>query len=674
MTSKKGKGLRTVECGNNKQKLSFIPEELPAEVQLLQLKGNVIGSVQSQLSRCLQLREIDLSFNDLANLEPSPVFGNLTLLRYLSLEHNKLYSLSDETFTGLDNLNELILADNVIDEIEPHSFSGLSQLRTLSLKGNKLSGLNPQWFVDLTNLDSLLLSDNFILEIPDGTFDSLSHLTKLSLANNKLRALNKMAFKGMRQLQSLDLSGNRFTEIPSLSLTAFTKLRMLILDKNPIHRLGMLDMRNIFITEIHLNNMLDLITVDTDAFYDLEDLTVLHLHDNPKLMYVDPVAFHNVPKLASLFLHNNSLMALPTQLLSSLPSLATISVYGNPLRCDCNIRWIKQLLTNGQNRSIIFQDSDRLQCDTPTRLNSKFLKDVPLTSIPKVCSPTVIPFFQDSYQRQLGDRITFECRGIGEPQPHIHWILSNNKVVNNTSNISRIRLDTSGSLSLDHLKSEDAGTYTCVATNANGYDTTSAVLRVHNQDIHILYRGIATNFVTVTWNGTSSTVATSNYLILYRKAGGAASTYRSVHIRPFMREYTVSNLKPETTYEFCIAYQHGTETTTLDCMQITTKHQSSIDDGITTIKKTTVGLAFGVVIMSLVLLCVTVALVKRYRRRKSYQEPSGKNEMIPQASSSKTVNFKVGHMSQIPLDNLYHPPSTPLYTSRTNLIGGGTSA
>ena len=70
-------------------------------------------------------------------------------------------------------------------------------------------------------------------------------------------------------------------------------------------------------------------------------------------------------------------------------------------------------------------------------------------------------------------------------------------------------------------------------------------------------------------------------------------------------------------------------------------------------------------LVGLVVVYVTVKVVRMRRRRKSYEEP----EVAGSGRDGKFSFRKVDRLSQIPLDNIYHPISTPISTSRTSLVG-----
>ena len=451
------------------------------------MQGNNIKSIQQHILGLTDLKELDLSYNSISDFGSRPIFENLTSLQQLNLDNNKLHKLLHGSFSGLKSLAKLSLSSNGITTIEDHGLAGLNHLVFLSLQRNKLSGLSKSWFSAMVDLDTLLLDHNEISVVEDKTFEPLQSLSELSLMENKLQYLNNSIFRGLDKLQILRLDSNQFDKVPSKAFAYFEGLRTLSMNENPIAHLDPGAFDELYIGQITLCNMPNLFYVDQKAFSGLPDLTSLRINDNPRLAYIDPEAFVNVPNLQYLYVHNNALKALPVTILESLPLLKEISFHNNPLQCDCNIYWIRtnfqdtytpagtdssqpvaskmignspgaitdplgNLALNNKTNQITFTEPEQFRCDTPSELNGRLLTQVPLTNISSSCPPTVIPFFNESYQKELGDSVTFECQAIGIPFPHVHWILANRKVVNNTSNDSRVRIGSNGALTVKHLK------------------------------------------------------------------------------------------------------------------------------------------------------------------------------------------------------------------------------
>ena len=601
------------------------------------------------------------------NLQNVVLQQSLPQLHTLDLHHNQLRTFPNISSVAT-SLSILLLNKNDIGSLEGLQYA--KELKELSVSDNRITELHAHWFKGLYNLEFLYMEKNQIRLIPGDCFKDLVKLTTLTLSFNLLDALNITTFAGLDSLAYLYLNDNNIAKVPTASLKALSSLKTVTLSGNPFKKFGRRDFDSINVKEMELTKLPHLFSVDKEAFYKMKKLYVLLLHHNPKLTYLDPDAFLYCSQLHALYVHNNNLLALDMNIVTSLAQLQIISLYHNRLHCDCNVHWIKEIInhTSSIDRNVTFQHAEKLICDTPLSMNAKLLQSVPITQIPTMCNPTVIPFFNDSHQRELGDSITYECRSIGVPRPHIHWILSNRKPVNNTSNDSRIRLETIGTLTVNHIKAIDSGTYTCVASNSIGCDTTSTVLHVHSTDIHIMHAGVATNFITLTWNGTGSTVSSSNYVIMY-KSHGSSEQYKTIGLRPYMRKYTITNLRPFTVYEFCIAYQHREESVKLNCMDVKTKHELFMMEGLKTVNSLTVLIALSVATCLALIICLLTVAIRRYNRRKQYDEAEGFNICSKGGSSGKTV----GNISQIPLDNLYKLNSTQLCSSTTSLISSTTT-
>ncbi|ELU00688.1 hypothetical protein CAPTEDRAFT_125658, partial [Capitella teleta] len=480
---------RSVNCA--KGKLRSIPEGIPIDTQTLLLQGNAIRALHESLPPMTLLSELDLSNNRIASLGPLPLFENLTSLDRLDLQDNNIETLLRGVFHGLAALSQLLLSGNQIVAIDNHAFDGLSNLQTLSLSANKIASLRPECFANLTTLQVLSLSGNRLQRIGDLVFQPLRSLMNLSLSGNILSSIDSKAFSGLGKLRQLDLSSNAFSRVTSECLKVLPALDVLNLSDNPVKVLRKRSFESLDIVEIQLNHMGDLLFVDAAAFYDLPELKVLHLHDNPHLSFIDPDAFVSTTYLEAVYAQKCNLATLPFTMLTSLPRLKQVSFYDNPIQCDCTSQWMKESMisllnaTIGNHTAISFTKKDQLKCASPPEYRKMSLSKIPSTKITKSCTPTIVPMFDDIYQQEIGQTISYPCRAIGVPAPHIQWILPNGKVLNGSSNYSRLKLENGGTLTIEHLKPNDAGKYTCIASNPSGeqYDTATTVLRIHNKDI-----------------------------------------------------------------------------------------------------------------------------------------------------------------------------------------------
>ena len=80
------------------------------------------------------------------------------------LSYNRLPAVRSNTFNGLIRLQTIVLAGNLISEIEVEAFKHLPKLSTLSVTSNRISTIAHRAFVQLDNLQKLELQFNFLRE------------------------------------------------------------------------------------------------------------------------------------------------------------------------------------------------------------------------------------------------------------------------------------------------------------------------------------------------------------------------------------------------------------------------------------------------------------------------------------------------------------------------------
>lgn len=74
-----------------------------------------------------------------------------------------------------------------------------------------------------------------------------------------------------------------------------------------------------------------------------------------------------------------------------------------------------------------------------------------------------------------GQRATLKCRAIGDPEPVIHWVSPDDRIIANSSRTSSF---SNGTLDILVTVSRDDGSYTCIAINAAGEATASVDLKI----------------------------------------------------------------------------------------------------------------------------------------------------------------------------------------------------
>jgi len=500
----------TVDCRN--RKLSELPfSQLPRDTTVLLLRGNGISSFvpPPEFDTLNSLSDLDLSYNRIAMLDMSAL--NRTSMKVLILSSNSLRAVTKScAFGKAKNLEILQLTNNRINELETGSFVGLKNLHRLSIAGNRLRNLQTDAFAGLSSLRELTIDRSQVVQIASGTFRSLSSLESLTLSFNELSQLPSGAFDELSNLQYVNLAGNRFETFPSDAMIVFQSLKSLNFDSNPIRKLTRQSLTSIGVQDISLSTMDALELVDREAFYDLRKLTVINMHDNPKLTYVDPSMIVNCFKLTSLYLHNNSLTTFSHSILNASVQLRDVNLSRNPLRCDCHTEWLTKQVRGNNNTIPHITVSDEInfcqdnrtenRLDNPKErggtlrsyytdslkrnasalwtsihlvnesrdatFDNDVMTEVYNTSVvvssgaaylDGLCPPVVFPFYNETIYHQLGTTLVMDCRSIGAPAPHTHWVFASRKVINTTSNYSRLKLDLRGTLTVEHVKQTDAG-------------------------------------------------------------------------------------------------------------------------------------------------------------------------------------------------------------------------
>ncbi|KAM8975673.1 leucine-rich repeat neuronal protein 2 [Pelodytes ibericus] len=459
------KEANTVDC--NDLFVSAVPSALPAGTHTLLLQSNNIAHLeQNELVYLENLRELDLSQNSFSNIQDFDA-QHLTQLISLHLEENQLNHLPDYSFSGLESLEELYLNHNQLSNISPTAFFGLQHLVRLHLNSNLLTSLDSHWFQELPALEVLMVGDNKVSSILDMNFHQLSNLRSLVLAGMGLNDISEFAFEGLVKLESLSFYDNKLVKVPKRALQRVPGLKFLDLNKNPLSRIQQNDFTDMaHLKELGLSSMNELVSIDKLALINLPELTKLEVTNSPKLSFIHPKAFQKLPRMETLMLNNNALNSLHRETVESLPSLQEIAMHGNPLRCDCVIRWV-----NATAPSVRFMEPQSTLCTEPPEFRHTQLRLVPFREMSERCLPTIpLPTFSPRVWASSGQSITLHCRALAEPEPQIYWVTPSGEQLGVSAEWGGYRVQEEGTLEIQVVSSAHAGLYTCVAQNLVGAD------------------------------------------------------------------------------------------------------------------------------------------------------------------------------------------------------------
>lgn len=310
---------------------------------------------------------------------------------------------------------ELRLADNFVTSIKRKDLANMTKLVDLTLSRNTISYITPHAFADLENLRALHLDHNRLTRIANDTFSGMSKLHHLILNNNQLTLIHMGAFNDLLALEELDLSYNNLETIPWEAIQKMISLHTLSLD----------------------HNMIEYIPEGTFSL--LQKLNRLDVTSN-KLQKLPPdPLFQRAQVLATSGILN--------------PSSFALSFGGNPLHCNCELLWLRRL-----NR-----EDDLETCATPLHLSGRYFWSIPEEEF--LCEPPLITRHSHEMRVLEGQRVALKCKARGDPEPAIHWISPDGKLVSNTS---RTLVYNNGTLDILISTVKDTGSFTCISSNPAG--------------------------------------------------------------------------------------------------------------------------------------------------------------------------------------------------------------
>ncbi|XP_028837940.1 leucine-rich repeat and fibronectin type-III domain-containing protein 5 isoform X1 [Denticeps clupeoides] len=313
------------------------------------------------------------------------------------------------------NTVELRLADNFVTSVKRKDFANMTRLVDLTLSRNTISYITPHAFTDLENLRALHLNSNRLTRISNDTFSGMSKLHHLILNNNQLTLISQGAFNDLLALEELDLSYNNLETVPWEAIQRMASLHTLSLD----------------------HNMIEYIPEGTFSL--LQKLNRLDVTSN-KLQKLPPdPLFQRAQVLATSGIMN--------------PSSFALSFGGNPLHCNCELLWLRRLS----------REDDLETCATPSHLSGRYFWSIPEEEF--LCEPPLITRHSHEMRVLEGQRVALKCKARGDPEPAIHWISPEGKLV---SNSSRTVVYTNGTLDILISTVKDTGSFTCISSNPAG--------------------------------------------------------------------------------------------------------------------------------------------------------------------------------------------------------------
>ncbi|KAM4693064.1 immunoglobulin superfamily member 10-like [Discoglossus pictus] len=161
------------------------------------------------------VKRINLGYNSLSNLEEND-FSGLKELELLMLHSNEIQSIHENAFNDLSSLQVLKMSYNKVKTLHKNTFHGLKSMVRLHMDHNKLEFMYPESFYGLTSLKLVHLEGNMLTQLHTDTFVTLryiqifktSTIKHIYLSDNHLSSLPKDMFLYMTELEGIYLHGN----------------------------------------------------------------------------------------------------------------------------------------------------------------------------------------------------------------------------------------------------------------------------------------------------------------------------------------------------------------------------------------------------------------------------------------------------------------------------------
>lgn len=223
-----------------KNGLRFIPPFAfhgTPNLKTLSLAHNNLLDIQiTDLAGLLQLEYIDLSYNNFTQLSELsfPPFPKLKLANFANNPINTIFS---NTFEVMNTTNSLIIGSELMAlTLVTNSLLGLNQLKKLTLNNLELLVLKRDLFTGMPQLEELLLTGN-ITKIEYDAFLEIKQIKTLILSNCQIVNISMDGFIGLSNLQLLDLSKNCLEYIPPGIFDHLVNIKELYLNENKFKQL-----------------------------------------------------------------------------------------------------------------------------------------------------------------------------------------------------------------------------------------------------------------------------------------------------------------------------------------------------------------------------------------------------------------------------------------------------
>lgn len=304
-------------------------------IKQIELRSKKLQTLHMLSKFCGQLEELDVSDNDIGQLDGAPgtirslriarnclsdlsSWGHLSNLQYVDISNNGLTCL--EGFKSLVHLRSLRADNNKIQYLK--GITSLDGLISLRLRGNMVQSIDFAGSL-LQRLTDLDLKGNCVRDIRN--LQELRSLTTLNLEENDIQTFARENCEVMLTLKYLKMGGNK---LEHLDITQYPNIRLLYLDRNRLGRVtGLLKAKHL--DSLSLREQQHGFGIDQDFLNEAFEVRKLFLSGNLLTTFQPSVDFLN---LQYLELANCGLETLPIEFGQMTPNLRVLNLNFNAIR------------------------------------------------------------------------------------------------------------------------------------------------------------------------------------------------------------------------------------------------------------------------------------------------------------------------------------------------------